>query len=140
MPTFYHYTSSKGAQAIVNNPVIRPSQARDNFPAGVHFTTLAPDVGAEAVAANNWDGAAVVRWNTWRKRVTHYIIVTVNDGVIQPTPGDHGRNLHFFPDEAFDLVANANSYEVCEFEGDVLISDVSNDAMKDFLDAFEIEY
>lgn len=101
---------------------------------------LAPDVGAEAVAANNWDGAAVARWNTWRKRVTHYIIVNVNDGVIQPTPGDHGRNLHFFPDEGFDLVANANSYEVCEFEGDVLISDVSNDAMKDFLDAFEIEY
>ena len=40
MPVFYHYTSSKGAQAILNNPVIRPSQERGGFPAGVHFTTL----------------------------------------------------------------------------------------------------
>ena len=58
-------------------------------------------------------------WNKWRKRVTHYIIVNVDDGVIQPTPGDHGRNLHYFPDQEFDLEANCNadSYEVCEFEG-----------------------
>ena len=83
-------------------------------------------------------------WNKWRKRVTHYphyIIVNVDDGVIQPTPGDHGRNLHYFPDQEFDLEANCNadSYEVCEFEGDVLISDASNEAMKDFLIAFGID-
>ena len=81
----------------------------------------------------------MARWNTWRKRVTHYIIVNVNDGVIQPTPGDHGRNLHFFPNGAFDLEADANSYEVCEFEGDLLMSEFSLAAIQDFLNIFEIE-
>ena len=40
MPIFYHYTSAKGAKAIVNNPVINASESRGGFPAGAHFTTL----------------------------------------------------------------------------------------------------
>ena len=43
MPIFYHYTSAKGAKAIVNNPVINASESRGGFPAGAHFTTLGTD-------------------------------------------------------------------------------------------------
>ena len=100
---------------------------------------IAPDAGPEVVAANNWDGAAVERFSKWKKRVTHYIIVNIDDdGVILPTPGDHGRDLYFYPEDPFNLEEMAASYEVCEFEGDELICDLSVEAMNDFLSAFEI--
>merc|ERR1711860_116830 len=99
-------------------------------------STIAPDAGAEAVALNNWDGAAQQRWKTWRKRVSNYIRVDVNEGVIQPTPGDHGRNLFYYPG-TFDLKTMAKDYEVCDFEGDVLISDAEHDIMDEFLSWFQ---
>ena len=67
---------------------------------------------------------------------TSVLTVDVNEGVIQPTPGDHGRNLFYYPG-TFDLKTMAKDYEVCDFEGDVLISDAEHDVMDEFLSWFQ---
>ena len=53
MPIFYHYTSAKGAKAIVNNPVINASESRGGFPAGAHFTTLGTDYSFNIMSQNS---------------------------------------------------------------------------------------
>ena len=39
--------------------------------------------------------------------------------------------------ETFDLKTMAKDYEVCDFEGDVLISDAEHDVMDEFLSWFQ---
>merc|ERR1740124_1606262 len=101
LETFYHYTNDKGAAAIRASGEIRPSHARDGFPAGVHFTNLSPG-GAKGkfnVAVNNYDGIAAKKPGKWILKVTNYILVKVNRGVIQRTPvpqGHEHRNLYYF--------------------------------------------
>ena len=53
-----------------------------------------------------------------------------------PTPGDHGRNLYDYPGD-FVLKTMTKSYDVCEFEGNVLISDAEHEVLEEFLSWFQ---
>ena len=111
-------------------------QKLDNYK---NYLTIGPlDNAPEDIAVNNYDGIAETKAGKWIKKVSHYIKITVAEGVIQETPGDHGRNLFYFPGQ-FNLDNDAISYDVCEFHGDELISDEVAQNMNDFLSLFEID-
>ena len=107
------------------------------------IVVLGPGEGQQAIAENNWDGAAVAKFNKWKKRVTHYIKVEVEDDVIFETPVETNRDLYYYPDEdleGFDLSEQAICYEICEFDGDMPIvegiSDAEAEAIEEFLSVF----
>ena len=77
-----------------------------------------PTTAQEDIATNNWDGTAALNLKKWLKRIMYYIKVEVEDDVILETPGDHQRNLFYFPGaDGFNLLDQAISYEIVEFHG-----------------------
>lgn len=54
---FYHYTTPRSLEGIVNSRVIKRSEKPDlECGPGVYLTKLDPTAGRERIVTNNWDG------------------------------------------------------------------------------------